>query len=245
MIQKFGSIFNNLTIASVTGASTPTVINLATKAFKKSSDEQELLTNYRKIKALRKHPDIESTLKTLLKQIEELAEERYTINGLENVMFDDRDTIEFLRSGEKLRNTTPLPKTPELINEYIGIELHRDIVKEIRKCSKKGVEAKQVYVLDEWEHITQELKREILDLENSRTSVRIVTRKKLQNKGVRTNETDIVVFGKRKASIGSTGQWTNTCTNATVYTKEVKIDEWIKKYESIFRWGIPIRDISN
>ncbi|MGM0576544.1 MAG: hypothetical protein ACQEXJ_12515 [Myxococcota bacterium] len=136
-------------------------------------------------------------------ELRELAEGRYTLESLEAVYEDDKDTIRSLRRHDVLRSTCPVTGTHTEIEEQFRNKSLLGSIEAHKNAANRGVVVARLFRFDHREHYDLPIIREHMDdLEASGVECFYLFPNESEYAQVHTIPTDFVVFGTSKVSVG-------------------------------------------
>jgi hypothetical protein len=238
-------MLNNPTVAAMVGALITGCFGLIVGYVgrNKVGEDHEILSLLDKIRKRKNFSQLEGILNSFKVSLKKLADGEYKITGLHEVMEDDKKEIDRLEKGEILRKMTPLPNNSKGIDAYLSKKYRGEILNSTTQLvNNRGGMVKEIFVVSSFEHITDKLKEEIEKLEDEKIMVRVLCR--AQDYKFSLQDSDIVIFGSKKASIGDISSTDLTCVGANMYTDEEKINRYIEIFERHYLNAVSLRNIN-
>ena len=237
-------IFDNPTVAAIAGAifSGFNSVFVDRLGWKKNSEDREVLGLLRLIKKRKNFSDLEAVLNNKIADLKKLADGEYKISGLHEVMEDDRKEIDRLGFRDVLLKMTPLPNSSEGIDKYLSKKYRGEVFNSTESfVDRRGGSVKEIFVVSSFDHITDKLKKEMQFLEGEKILVRVLCR--TEDYKFAMQDSDIVIFGTTKASVGDISSVDLTCVGANIYTDEEKINKYIEIFERHYLNAMSLKDI--
>jgi hypothetical protein len=137
----------------------------------------------------------------LTRALNDLSNGNYDIKSLSELRDDDICSIELLCKDEELRSTCPISaESKEEVIEHISDQHYKASITSHIDAARRGVHVTRIYYFKRRELFDNtEVKEHLAELAKAKIDVRVV----LLDQVSPGHETDFLVFGKRKVSVGS------------------------------------------
>ncbi len=169
----------------------------------------------------------------LYRELIELSKGKYTINLRSDIYMDNIKSLDMLKPNEIFRATVPVSASDykgQLSDEYFQYYIEKQI-----EMAQKGVKIIRLYLFPNKEiSESVEIKNHLDRLVDNKIEIRILIRDEhlpISRKHVELFDSDFLVFGEKKVSIGQLGIKDNV-----VVSTQINIDpNLVKKYTDNFQ----------
>jgi hypothetical protein len=146
-----------------------------------------------------------------------------------------------LKRGERLLSMCPIStKSTEAVLKQIDDRRYRESVEQHIACAERDVQVTKVYLLKDRSFFVSELESHLSELVHRGIDVRYIFRDQLNG----LKDTDIVIFGSKKASVGDVDIDSGICKGSWVDTDPQIVDRYIREYEIIASLAYKLNDNS-
>lgn len=172
----------------------------------------------------------------LLHAQHELSEGRYDLRSLEAVYDDDQRSIRYLEKHDVLRSICPVAYEEAAIRTQFGNRSYRASIIEHISAAQRDVTVIRICIFVKHEHYKNEfVQSHLSELEKKAIKCYCIVRNDPEYKQAQQIDSDFVVFGERKVSVGTIDPTTGTVNGARVFSDHDTVKKYIRNFDTLVR----------